>query len=135
MRVCIRLFRVPASAAVEENIFALMELLEGHCDSISTCDVFVESTRGDHSGPAQYTVRLVLQVFGEQIHVTGTSSQSSDDTPLQSALDNTYRDVVAALESLPRTHQGCSCHGSPQRERIAADKAPASRRLTTARAG
>lgn len=135
MRICLKLFRVPASAEVEESVFALMELLEGHCDSISTCEVFVEGARADRSSSAPCTVRLVLQVFGEQLCVTGVSSQSSDDTPLQSALDNTYRDAVAALESLERTHQGCSCHGAPKRERGAADVTGESNPVTAAPAG
>ncbi|HEY0940119.1 MAG TPA: hypothetical protein VGE08_08490 [Steroidobacter sp.] len=135
MRVCIKLFRVPASVEVEESIFTLMELLEDHCDSISACEVFVEGSRGDRACPARCTVRLALQVFGEQVYVTGMSSPSSDDPPLQSALNNTYRDAVTALEAVARAHQGCSCHGSLKRERKAADTVAESSRLTIVPAG
>jgi hypothetical protein len=112
MHVCLTLLCVPACAEVEDSVFALMELLEGYCDSISTCDVSVEGVRGDLASQTHCTVRLALQVFGERIDVTGHSSLSSDDTPLQSALHSTYRDAIPALQALARTHQGCSCHDS-----------------------
>lgn len=112
MRVCLTLLRVPASAELEDSVFALLELLEGHCDSISTCDVSVEEVCGDCGNQNRCTVRLALQVFGERIDIIGHSSLSSDDAPLQSALYSTYRDAIPALQALAHTHQGCSCHGS-----------------------
>jgi hypothetical protein len=104
----LRLFQVPASAEVEESVFALTDLLEERCDSISACDVFVTCAKADPADEARCTVRLDLQIFGEQISVTGTSSKSGDDTPLQSALASTYHDAVAALQLLARRQTVCS---------------------------
>jgi hypothetical protein len=111
MRVCLTLSRAHALAHVEDRVFAFLKHLEEQCDSISSCEVFVEGAPADRGNPGGCMVRLALNVLGEQVNVTGTNSTTCE-APLPSALRSAYRKAVRALRLMSQKHHACSCHSA-----------------------